>query len=96
MGQTLPLHATTLQSVQFTLESALALDDQTISVRFSRPIDVGNTQIDVVNTETQKNRTIDLIETSSDDLRVVLIHLKGKMADDVIHDVIPIKVTALG
>jgi len=92
VGDTIPLHASTLRSPFFTLKESKTLDDQTISLIFSRPIDIKNTQIEIVNTETKKPRATKEIILSSEDLRIIEIRLEGKMAPDMSHDIVLKKV----
>jgi methionine-rich copper-binding protein CopC len=70
-----------------------AIDDQNISLTFSHPIDLKKTEIEFVNTETKKPRATKNIIVSKDDLRIVEIHLEGKLAADVSHDVVLKKIT---
>jgi len=93
VGQTLPLHAKTLRVPLFVLKDSKTLDDQNISLTFSHPIDIKKTIIEIVNSETQKPRTIKEMTLSQDDLRVVNIRLEGKMAANVSHDILLKKVT---
>lgn len=69
------------------------VDDQNISLTFSHAIDLKKTQIEIVNTETKKSRTIKEITLSPEDLRIVQIRLEGKMAPDMSHDIVLKKVT---
>lgn len=93
IGTTLPLHASTLRTPIFSLKNAEVIDDQNISLTFSQPINLKNTQIEIANTETKKSRAITDIILSKDDLRIVQIHLEGKMAPNVSHDIVLKKVT---
>jgi hypothetical protein len=93
VGQTIPLHASTLRSPIFNLQESIIVDDQNISLIFSRPIDLKNTQIEIVNSETKKPRATKAIISSLDDLRIVQIQLEGKMAPDMSHDIVLKKVT---
>lgn len=92
VGDTLPLHASTLHSPLFTLKQSKTLDDQILSLTFSRPIDLKNTQIEIVNTETKKPRATKEIILSPEDLRIIEIRLEGKMAPDMSHDIVLKKV----
>ncbi len=92
VGKTLPLHASTLRTPIFTLKESRVIDDQNITLTFSRPIDLTKTHIEIANTETKKVRNIQTSLTE-DDLRVVKIHLEGKLAPAVWHDLVLKKVT---
>lgn len=74
----------------------VAVDDHTISVTFTRPIDITKTEIKILNAQTKKERTLDKIEVAKDDLRVVHIFLKGKMEPGVLHDIVIKKAFAQG
>jgi len=93
VGQTIPLHASTLRNPLFVLKESLAVDDHNISLTFSHPIDLKNTQIEILNTETKKPRIFKEIKVSSDDLRIVQILLEGKLAAGISHDIVLKKVT---
>lgn len=93
VGETLPLHASTLRAPVFALKNSLVVDDQNVSLTFSYPIDLKKTQIEIVNTETKKPRTIKKITVSKDDLRIIEIQLEGKLAPDMSHDIVLKKVT---
>lgn len=95
MGATIPLHASTLRSPIFSLKESKIIDDQNISLIFSRPIDLKNTQIEIVNTETKKPRATKAIISSTEDLRIVQIQLEGKLAPNMSHDIVLKKVTDL-
>lgn len=93
VGETLPLHASTLLIPIFTLKEARTIDDQNLKLSFSQPIDVKNTQIEIMNSQTKKPRTIKNMTLSSEDLRIVNIVLEGKLEPNVSHDVVLKKVT---
>jgi hypothetical protein len=93
VGVSLPLHASTLRMPIFSLKESKVVDDQHISLIFSHPIDLKKTQIEIVNTETKKPRTLKEITQSEDDLRIVQIQLEGKLAPDMSHDIVLKKVT---
>lgn len=93
VGSSIPLHASTIRTPLFALKSAETVDDQNIALTFSQPIDIKNTEIEIVNTETKKARSIKKITVSEDDLRVVQVLLEGKMAPNVSHDIVLKKVT---
>ncbi len=93
IGETLPLHASTFRAPLFVLKDSEVVDDQNISLTFSHAIDLKKTQIEIVNTETKKSRTIKEITLSPEDLRIVQIRLEGKMAPDMSHDIVLKKVT---
>lgn len=60
---------------------------------FSHPIDIKNTQIEILNTETKKPRSIQEIKLAEDDIRIVYISLEGKIAPNSSHDIVLKKVT---
>lgn len=93
VGETLPLHASTLRNPVFALKASHTTDDQNIVLTFSYPIDLKNTQIEIMNTETKKPRTIKEIKLSETDLRVVHMQLEGKLAPNMSHDIVFKKVT---
>lgn len=92
VGKTLPLHASTLRTPPFTLREFQVINDQEIVLTFSRPIDLTKTQIEIANTETKKIRNLQT-SLSENDLRIVQLHLEGKMAPDISHDLVLKKVT---
>lgn len=93
----LPLHVTTYKPLLMAVSGdPFALDDHTISIAFTRPIDLTKTEIKILNTQTKKERTLDKLEISKDDLRVVHILLKGKMEPGVLHDIVIKKAFAQG
>lgn len=93
----LPLHVSTFKPVLMAVSGdPFAVDDHTISIAFTRPIDVAKTEIKVLNTQTKKERTLDKIEVAKDDLRVIHILLKGKMEPGVLHDIVIKKAFAQG
>lgn len=93
MGETLPLHASTLNLPIFALHEAKVIDDQHVELSFSRPVDITKTQIEIMNTATKNVRGLESITVSDQDLRIVNIVLKGKLEPWVSHDVVLKKVT---
>lgn len=93
IGETLPLHASTLNIPIFALKEAKVIDDQHVELFFSRPVDIAKTQIEIMNSETKNVRGLVSTTTSDQDLRVVNIVLKGKLEPGVSHDVVLKKVT---
>lgn len=93
----LPLHVSTFKPVLMAVSwDPFAVDDHTISIAFTRPIDVAKTEIKILNTQTKKERTLDKLEVAKDDLRVLHILLKGKMEPGVLHDIVIKKAFAQG
>ncbi len=93
VGETIPLHASTLNIPVFALKDVTVVDDQHISLSFSRPVDVTKTEIEVMNTETKNVRALVSTQSSDQDLRVITLTLKGKLEPGVSHDVVLKKVT---
>lgn len=96
-NDSLPLHASTFKSIPMAISGdPVALDDHTISIIFTRPVDIAKTEIKILNTQTKKERTLDKIQWAQDDLRVVHVLLKGKMEPGVLHDIVIKKAFAQG
>jgi len=93
VGETLPLHASTFLVPIFALKESKVIDDQNLTLSFSQPIDIKKTQIEIMNSETKKARTIKSMTSSSEDLRIVNIILEGKLEPNISHDVVLKKVT---
>lgn len=93
VGETLPLHASTLNIPVFGLKETKVIDDQHIELSFSQPVDITKTQIDIMNTETKNIRGLVSTTSSEQDLRIINIVLKGKLEPGVSHDLVLKKVT---
>ncbi|MFA6079964.1 MAG: hypothetical protein WC753_00585 [Candidatus Gracilibacteria bacterium] len=93
VGKTIPLHASTLNIPVFGLKEAKVIDDQHIQLSFSRPVDIAQTQIEIMNTETKNVREQADMQSSVQDLRIIDITLRGKLELGVSHDVVLKKVT---
>jgi hypothetical protein len=93
----IPLHVSTFKTITMNISGdPFAIDDHTLSISFTRPIDITKTEIKILNSQTKKERTIDKIEVAKDDLRIVHIFLKGKMDPGVLHDIVIKKAFAQG
>ncbi len=93
--KSLPVHVNTSKIQNFTLKnSPIAVSPKKIEISFTMPIDIKKTQIVLTNSETKKQVQIDHLETSADDLRVVLIFLKKELAPGVAHDLVMKKVSS--
>lgn len=89
----LPVHVQTYHSSGFTLSGApVVVDDTTIQVSFTRPIDAKKTQISLTNSGTKAQMAIAHIENSKDDLRILSIVTKKKLELGVSYNLVLKKV----
>lgn len=89
----LPVHVQTFHSSGFTLSGApVVVDDTTIQVSFTRPIDAKKTQISLTNSGTKAQVAIAHIENSKDDLRILSIVTKKKLELGVSYNLVLKKV----
>lgn len=74
------MHARTFRAVGFSLVGdPIAIDDQTLQLVFTQPIDTQKTQITLTNTKTKKQQVVDRLENSKEDLRSITIVFKKKL-----------------
>ena len=80
IAKSIPVHARTFRAVGFFFFFyPIAIDDQTLQLVFTQPIDTQKTQITLTNTKTKKQQVVDRLENSKEDLRSITIVFKKKL-----------------
>lgn len=89
IGVSLPVHVQTFHTSWFTLSGApVVVDDTTIQISFTRPIDVKKAQISLTNSVTKAQAAIAHVENSKEDLRILSIVTKKKLELGVAYNLV--------
>lgn len=84
----IPVHVKTFKTPVFTLTgSPVVIDDKTIQLTFTRPIDTVKTQIIVTHGENKKPISTSSLTLSNEDLRIVSVHLSKSLETGTPYDV---------
>ncbi len=84
----IPVHVRTFKASVFNMTgSPVVIDEKTIQLTFTRPIDATKTQIVVAHGENKKQIPISSLTLSNEDLRIVSAHLSKSLETGIPYDV---------